>query len=218
VSHDFFQRKFDVDEIRNFGLFQFKNKNLVNDDFNYYPGVRSLEIGSIYPELFDYIHEKLIFHIKKLVELEKIQTKKKYNLRSFYHLTTSIHKCGFIHRDSASFAGVIYLNPKAPKNSGTKICKLKKQIDENEVIFQQNELLTNFKIASVTHDKEIISLFCDEKEKFNKQYFDTQYNIENTYNSAILYPGKYYHSPGEYFGKTLEDSRLCIVLFFNFID
>lgn len=103
TSNDFFQNEFNVDEVRDFGIFQFKNLNLINDDFDYYPGIRTAEIHTIHPQLFDYIHEKIMFSIKKLVELEKIKTKKRYSLKMFYHLTTSIHKCGLIHRDSDSF-------------------------------------------------------------------------------------------------------------------
>lgn len=95
---------------------------------------------------------------------------------------------------------------------------MKKEVDEKEIRFQEKIIVDNFRIASTTKDENIIFSFCDKKNKFNDKYFDIRYNIENVYNSAVLYSGKYYHSPGEYFGKTLKDSRLCIVLFFNFND
>lgn len=34
----------------------------------------------------------------------------------------------------------------------------------------------------------------------------------------VVYPAKYWHAPGKYFGENLENSRLVIVSFLKFID
>ena len=75
--------------------------------------------------------------------------------------------------------------------------------------------MNDFGKSNVTEDNEFLANFGREKEYHNKKYFEEVKNIENVYNSLILYPGKYPHSADQYFGETLEDSRLSIVIFAN---
>jgi len=214
LNENFFENEFSVKQVREFGLSQFVGKNLINDGCPNYPGIRSDSLHKIYPELYEYIFKKISYPIIKLSQICDIKIKENYNLAIQYHLTTSIHECGLIHRDKCNFAGVIYLNPNPPPNSGTKIYSPKKEF--LEVIKQTKH--NNFHEASSTTNLKIISEFCKEKKEYNQKYFNVEYDVVNKYNSIVLYLGNYWHSPCEYFGKTLEDSRLCIVLFFNFVD
>lgn len=77
-----------------------------------------------------------------------------------------------IHSDIGwDIAGVVYLNPDAPKNSGT-------------------------------------AFYSQMNDKFNKVY-----EVENIYNRCILYPANLYHEGLNFFGNTLDNSRLNLVFF-----
>lgn len=209
---NFFQGDFSVDQIREFGLSQFKDKNLINDDCNYYPGTRSEDISSINNEISKYIISKIEEPIIQLSLGDFIKVKNKFTFNIRYHLTPEIHEFGLIHQDNFDFSGVIYLNPTPKKNSGTKICIPKKEIK------RENSFYNLFLEANTTHNKEVISSFCKEKFKFNENNFEVDYVIENKYNKCVLYPSKYWHAPDRYFGQTLNDSRFCITFFVTFID
>lgn len=215
---NFFEGQFSVDNVREFGLSQFVDKDLINDNFDNYPGIRSKSLCIINPKLYEYIKFKVIEPILNFSE-HKENFKNKCELTIRYHLTTSIHECGLIHRDSVwnennsenlVFSGVIYLNPNPPKNSGTKLfrknCLNKPTIPSSKFL------------SFITKDKDIISSFNKEKIEYNTKYFDLKYEVPNVYNTAVIYPGYYYHAPDQYFGEGLEDSRLVIVFFVKFID
>jgi len=215
LSENFFEGEFSIDQVREFGLSQFVGKNLINDSHPFYPGVRSDSLYEIYPELHEYILKKISCPILKFAEIQQIKLKEKFRLDIKYHLTTSIHECGLIHADGGcNIAGVIYLNPNPPSNSGTKIYSLKKEFFETP----RKNVHKNFQQASSTKDLKIISEFCKEKRKYNQKHFNLEYEVVNKYNSIVLYPGTYWHGPSEYFGETLENSRLSLVLFFDFVD
>jgi hypothetical protein len=77
-----------------------------------------------------------------------------------------------IHSDIGwDLAGVVYLSPNAPKNSGT-------------------------------------AFYSQMNDKFNKVY-----EVENIYNRCIIYPANLYHEGLNFFGNTLDDSRLNLVFF-----
>jgi hypothetical protein len=66
----------------------------------------------------------------------------------------------------------------------------------------------------------------DERFKAGEIAMDTSYHsmfdeivrVNNVYNTLIIYEGRHYHAANEFFGKTLEDSRLAQVFFINKID
>lgn len=215
---NFFKGQYSVDSVREFGLSQFVDKDLINDNFDNYPGIRSILLHIINPKLHEYIKLKVIEPILSFSEYKK-NFKNKCELTIRYHLTTSIHECGVIHRDSVwnennsenlVFSGVIYLNPNPPKNSGTKLFR--------KNCLNKPAIPSNKSLSFITKDKNIISSFNKEKIEYNAKYFDLEYEVPNAYNSAVIYPGHYYHAPDQYFGEGLEDSRLVIVFFVKFID
>jgi hypothetical protein len=215
---NFFEGQYSVDSVREFGLSQFIDKDLINDDVGNYPGIRSEDLHIINPKLYEYIELKIQDPILSFPEY-KLILQTRYTLKIRYHLTSFIHECGLIHKDSnwdenksenLVFAGVIYLNPNPPKNSGTKLFR--------KTCFNKPKTPSPFHLASITKDKDIISSFNKEKIEYNTKYFDFEYEVPNVYNSAVIYPGHYYHAPDQYFGEGLEDSRLVIVFFVNCFD
>jgi len=215
---NFFEENFNPNQVRNFGLSQLVNKDLINDAIPCYPGIRTPPINIINPNLTEYIRAKILPPTIQLCESEKIKPKEKYLLKMFYHLTSSVHCCGVIHQDTCDFASVIYLNPNPPKNSGTLLHVLKKNFSR-EQIMQEHKNTANYFVESCTSkESEVIYLSKKKLIERDKKYFDLEYTIPNTYNSAVLYPAKYWHSPDQYFGEGLEDSRLSIAVFLTFID
>jgi len=206
LCNDFFHQEFTPDEIRDRGLNMFKNSNLITDKNPGFPGIRK----TVPLDIQEYIKKRVSDPVSMLLEHEKIPVVENAHWHIMYHLTTSIHEQGLIHTDDPTWiAGVIYLNPNPPKNSGTKFYKMKREYEGT------NPGSVGFRTSCVIEDKELLANFGREKEYHNKRYFEEEKNIENVYNSLILYPGKYYHSPDQYFGETLEDSRLSIVVFAN---
>ena len=207
---DFFKEEFDPSDVRNFGLSQFKNSNLVTDGSVGYPGTRR----NISPDstLHQYIKEKISEPVSILCEYEKIKQKKVNCVQMQFHLTTSIHEQGLVHTDDPEWiAGVIYLNKKSPKNTGTKIYTKKKLYENVKNLTAPN----HFRKAFSTGNEDLIKNFAISKKYYNERYYKEERNIQNVFNSAIIYPGKYNHSPDQYFGETLKNSRFVIVFFAN---
>jgi transposase-like protein len=48
--------------------------------------------------------------------------------------------------------------------------------------------------------------------------FDEVVRVNNVYNTIVIYEGRHFHAANQFFGKTLEDSRLTQVFFINKID
>jgi hypothetical protein len=48
--------------------------------------------------------------------------------------------------------------------------------------------------------------------------FDEIVRVENVYNTLILYEGHHHHAANEFFGKTIETSRLAQVFFCHRVD
>lgn len=77
-----------------------------------------------------------------------------------------------IHYDYGwNLAGIVYLTPNAPKNSGT-------------------------------------AFYTNQENKFHKVY-----EVENVYNRCIIYPANLYHEGQNFFGSSVNNSRLNLVFF-----
>jgi len=198
VIDDFFDNP---DEIRNIAIECLKlcTDNLINDPRDNYPGVRTNHLGVIQPEL----------HVELKHKVQEIWGAKFPTFSSYFHATTEIHKLGLCHSDPNDVAGVIYLNPTAPPNSGTQLVDAWNGNDFR-FTFEEDR---NFHNACKTHDIAEIENYAKMKEKINSAYFKTSINVENRYNRLIMYDAKHFHGPGKYFGHNLNTSRLSLVFF-----
>ncbi len=138
-----------------------------------------------------------------------IESEMKRKVKSFasaFHLTTSAHGFGLAHQDSTRFAGLVYLNENPPENTGTVFYELSRkplpQID-------------GFKEASISKSVDTVTKFISVKERYNTQNFVKDFEVENRFNRLLIYEGTRPHSPGVYFGNTLQDSRLVLVFWFQ---
>lgn len=100
------------------------------------------------------------------------------------------------HCDYQSWAGVLYLTPNAPFFSGTSL-------------FAHGK--TGLRNAN---DFGNIDIFADTGF-YDKSKFELVDLIGNVFNRLILFDARSIHAASEYFGKTMEDSRLFQVFFFD---
>lgn len=193
----------DPDAVRTFALkqqYQFlvdtKNAEYV------YPGSRTLDIFDLDKKLQETILKKFVsvFHN---AEHEVMR----WAISTSFQSVSEEYEQGVIHTDKNTIlAAVLYLTPDAPLNSGTSLFKPNNSF--NEAKYQQ-ALADNdkrFRAGDIVMDTSYHSMF------------DEIVRVNNVYNTLIVYEGRHYHAANQFFGKTLEDSRLSQVFFINRID
>ena len=191
------------DAIREFALAQNFTycKEVPNIEY-VYPGGRTQDLSKLDIVLYDKICTKLVsvFHNAEYDMM-------RWSITTSFQSVTDKYGRGVIHTDhNTVFAGVLYLTSNAPLNSGTSLFKKNKTF--NEAKYQQ-ALVENdehFKGGEIAMDTSYHSMF------------DEIVRVNNVYNTLIIYEGRHFHAANEFFGKTLQDSRLAQVFFINKID
>jgi hypothetical protein len=118
---------------------------------------------------------------------------------------------GWIHNDSKdlTIAGLVYLTPSAPNNSGTIIYD---DPDSNLNL----ELTHGIQKAFEDEVNELDDIKRKELEihriKHNSQFIISQV-IENRYNRCVIFDCRRWHGAGKYFGNSPETSRLTLPFF-----
>lgn len=190
------------DEIRRFALAQqFEYCHEIKDISYTFPGSRTRDLSIIHPELFQKFCHKItsLFHNFDHDLL-------RWQITTSFQSVTKDFERGVIHHDANTvFAAVLYLTPEPQKNSGTTLYKAGKSFDQQK------------------YDAALSAN--DERFKKNQsvdtsyhQMFDEIVTVENTYNTLILYEGHHHHSANEFFGHSLETSRLAQVFFCHRVD
>lgn len=111
---------------------------------------------------------------------------------------TSAENQQVYHCDGNTWAGVIYLTPDAPLNSGTRTHRSKAT--------GMTDALT---ASSAQKEITFSSGFYDSTK------FDILDNIGNVYNRLVLFKSTKIHSAGDYFGMNMMDGRLVHLFFFD---
>jgi glycosyltransferase involved in cell wall biosynthesis len=99
------------------------------------------------------------------------------------------------HWDGQSWAGMIYLTPDAPYQSGTS--------------------LFAHKATRARHAAHPGSERAFDGGYYDKSKFELVDTAGNVFNRLVLFDAKSIHAANEYFGKTIEDSRLFQLFFFD---
>lgn len=100
----------------------------------------------------------------------------------------------WIHRDGTQYSAIIYLSPDPPLQSGTSIYRhISSGLSRCSI--QEEDML-----------RDCASNY-EEWEKIN--------TYGNLYNRCVIFCGKYSHQSDEYFGNSLENSRLFQIFFFD---
>lgn len=99
------------------------------------------------------------------------------------------------HIDQQQYAGIVFLTPNAPPNSGTTLYRSKHTLKT--------------KVSKEEHIIVFKKGFLDSTE------FDVVDVVGNVYNRLILFDSQQIHSASTYFGNTLNDGRLFQLFFFD---
>jgi len=114
-----------------------------------------------------------------------------------YQYTTSRNRT-WVHNDGwNNWAGVLYLTPNAPVNSGTGIFRYKdgtRTVDE----------------AEARGNKTLID---EHSQDYTK--WELVDRVGNIFNRLVLFNSKQYHASLDYFGTNKENGRLFQVFFFS---
>ena len=191
------------DAIRKFALAQEYTfcHNRLNLEY-VYPGSRTKDLFDLDSKLHEKICKKLVsvFHNAEHDHM-------RWALSTSFQSVTEEYNQGVIHTDTDTvFAGVLYLTPDAPLNSGTSLFKPNKIFDEEKYQRALAENDDKFRAGEIAMRTEYHSMF------------DEIVRVNNVYNTLIIYEGRHFHAANHFFGKTLNDSRLAQVFFVNKID
>ncbi len=193
----------DPDAIRAFALAQeyIFCQNRKNLEY-VYPGSRTKDLFDLDATLHGKICKKLVsvFHNAEHDNM-------RWAISTSFQSVTAEYNQGVLHTDQNTvFAGVLYLTPDAPLNGGTSLFKKNKTFNEEKYQRAVDENDALFRAGKTVMDTSYHSMF------------DEIVRVNNVYNTLIIYEGRHFHAANEFFGKTLEDSRLAQVFFINKID
>jgi hypothetical protein len=192
------------EEIRKFALEQTFTNNTGKKEI--FPGGRTDELHVLNRDLFDTCFRKIfaMFHDYGFSEVE-------WDVSCKFQLVNENYETGWIHKDNTSvLAGVIYLTPDAQLNSGTSI-----YIPNSKFNQKQYEEYEQYKDNYFKNIDSIDPTVFKQKREENNFCFNETIKINNVFNRLVLYQGSSFHSANNFFGKTLEDSRLTQVFFVN---
>jgi hypothetical protein len=169
----------DPDLVRKFAL---------NQKFNLHPEYHK---GQRTDALFrpDFIKDQF----EKLIG-KKIPNWPRYGTNGCFQYCTAEEKIVY-HCDSQNYAGVVYLTPDAPPESGTTLYRSK--VDKS------------MKVDRKDYPKIFANGFYDSTQ------FDVVDVIGNVYNRLILWDANIIHAASTYFGTNLHNSRLFHLFFFD---
>jgi len=167
-----------------------------------YPGCRTKDIYELDSALQAKVLKKIIsvFHIAEHDHM-------RWAISSSFQSVGAAYGSGIIHTDTNTiFAGVLYLSPDAPLDAGTSLFKKNASFDQANYEQAQDVNNERFNSGELRMDTTYHSMF------------DEVLRINNVYNTLILFEGDIFHAANQFFGSTLEDSRLVQVFFINKID
>jgi hypothetical protein len=200
IINDFYDNP---DTIRQFALAQKYTFRHEEEGLDYvYPGCRTQDLHALDASLQAMVLEKMVsvFHIQEHDVM-------RWAISSSFQSVSEIYKEGVIHTDTNTiFAGVLYLTPNAPLDSGTSLYRKNASYDESKYKVACDLNTERFKTGKIAMDTGYHSMF------------DEVVRVNNVYNTLILFEGDMYHAANKFFGTNLQDSRLAQVFFVNKID
>jgi hypothetical protein len=172
-----------------------------------HPGYRTECLSRIDTELYKVISCKILS-----LFLDLNYFKVEHGFEICFQWTSSDWEKGWVHSDGGVYlAGVVYLMPDPPSNSGTLIYE-----DFNNIGDLPQPLKNMAYIGRQNNNLELHKSeeYKKEREENNNKY-KTSITVENVYNRAVIYPANYFHAENNFFGTTIEDSRLVLVFFLH---
>ncbi len=168
----------DPDKIRNFAL-----KQKFDEHPKYHKGKRT-------DILFKFPNLKTRF---ESIIGRKIKNWDNYGVNCCFQICIAGEQLVY-HCDQQEYAGIIFLTPDAPPNTGTtfyrsKITKKRKIENDSNIVFKTGVL--------------------------DSTQFDVVDIVGNVYNRLVLFDAKMIHAASEYFGNSLDTGRLFQMFFFD---
>ena len=193
----------DPDAIRKFALAQeYKHcYELENAQYGW-PGSRTVDLLDLNSSLYESVCKKLVsvFHNSEHDFMRWVIT-------TNFQSSTVEYGQGVMHTDTNTiFAGILFLTPNAPLNGGTSIYRKNATFNEREY---QHALEVNDEIYKTNGKVAVTDFHC---------MFDEVVRVNNIYNTLILFEGQNFHSANQFFGDSLESSRLTQTFFIRKID
>jgi hypothetical protein len=186
----------DPDSIRKYALsLDFNSKGR-------YPGKRTNNLGDINPKFIKKFGGMLL---STFFDLKEGSVNLKINVD--FQLSEEKYEEGWVHEDKSvenyQFAGVVYLTPDAPINSGTSIYRKLKDIDYK-----------NFNVRDQFYlDRDLdLSKYRKIRDTHNSN-FEKTLDIGNVYNRLVIYNSLEFHKENILFGTDKDNARLTLVFF-----
>lgn len=198
IVNDFYE---DPDEIRTFALAQdYKYCHELDETYGW-PGCRTEDLSVLNQDLYQKVCMKIVslFHNSEHDVM-------RWQITTSFQLVSEEFGRGLIHQDgNVVFAGIIYLSPNSPLDSGTSI-------------FRKNNLFNEDRYKQALNHNDVC-LTTNKQPCFDyHEMFEETVRVNNVYNSLILFEGDQYHSANTFFGKTKENSRLTQTFFVRRVD
>jgi len=164
-----------------------------------FPGKRSKPLAEINEDIFGSFCERLLHFLPQFNGFY-------YCNASFFCVDESFIK-GWVHDDDpdTTFTGIIYLNQNPPINSGTTMYddRFANEYSDYHKLIQKDCL------ESTPEERQTLSKHRDKQ----RSCFVPSINVDNVYNRCVLFDPKTWHSADNFFGTTLEDSRMTLVFY-----
>jgi hypothetical protein len=167
-----------------------------------WPGIRTELLHESNIELYNLLITKL------LAVIQDYGVREIYDMQTGFQLIDETWGTGWVHDDDPKLhvAGLIYMSPTAPLESGTTLY-------EDNMDFN-GELYTKIFMEDVFSSEEERSKFVKYREQ-QRSHFTPTIQIGNLYNRCIIFDTRNWHSADNFFGKDKEDTRLTNVFFFK---
>ena len=166
------------------GVREFALKQVFNEHKEYHKGHRTDQVFR-FPGLKEMFERRLGVPIKNW---------EKYGTNGCFQFCIAGDQLVY-HFDQQEYAGVLFLTPDAPPNTGSS--------------FYRSKHTKQMKVADADFKKVFRNGFLDSTE------FDRVDTVGNLYNRIVLFDSKMIHSASEYFGTTKENGRLFQLFFFD---
>lgn len=154
-------------------------------------GIQSKELNILNMNLFDSLASNLIVHIHdrstfKFLKVNFVSTNENYNLSWIKKVDNFFN-----------IAGIIFLDYTQAKTG-------------IEFFHQTKDLNHNYHDLFLKEYNETDNIDFVKLKKEQREYFQRNVYVKNCFNRCVMFHPDTWHSDGDYFGKTLEDSRLAI--------
>lgn len=162
-----------------------------------WPGLRSQHVMELDNEYADNVLGKVSEVAKNLFSKGN---QVGISVRSFFQICKENDGDSWIHQDNdVDVAALLYLSPNAPVSSGTTLYKC-----------NDHKAWLSLDINQMMQINRI-----EQKELYDRLFTPVDI-IGNVYNRLVMYRGDIFHKSNDYFGSTLQDSRLTQVFFLKF--